>query len=126
MQKSLEHLEDEKQIFKHERKIVDSLPNLQIVSNQVNPTHLEWYKQLRRPIADIIADLSKPIPKKYLDTRQQGGASITCLPWYNAVKLLDRVVPGHWDYQIHHVHTTSERLILTARITITAEGSFTR
>lgn len=49
------------------------------------------------------------------------------LPWYNAVKLLDRVTGGHWDYAITNIHTTSDRLILTARITIhAAEGCFTR
>ncbi|URD53775.1 hypothetical protein [Chroococcidiopsis sp. CCNUC1] len=41
--------------------------------------------------------------------------------------LLDRCTGGHWDYQITNIHTTSDRLILTARITIYAdEGSFTR
>lgn len=107
--------------------MVTSQSNLQVVGSKVDPTQPEWYKQPRRPIAQIIADLSKPIPKKYLDTRKQGGASITYLPWYNAVKLLDRVTGGHWDYQITDIHTTSDRLILTARITIYAEeGSFAR
>lgn len=103
-----------------------NLPNLQIV-DQPDPTKIDWYKQARRPIAEILADLSKPIPNKYLDSRKQGGANLTYLPWYNAVKLLDRVTGGHWDYAITNIHTTSDRLILTARITIhAAEGCFTR
>ena len=104
-----------------------TLPNLQVVGEQLDPTKPEWYKEARRPIATILADLAKPIPGKYLDTRKQGGANLTYLPWYNAVKLLDRCTGGHWDYQITSIHTTSERIFLTARITIHAEsGSFTR
>lgn len=37
------------------------------------PADLEWYKSPKRPIAEIIADLSKPIPKQYLDARKQAG-----------------------------------------------------
>ncbi len=112
-------------------------PKLQVLPNQVqqkavatddlNPTKPEWYKEPRRPIAIILADLSKPIPKKFLAQRQQGAANLTYLPWYNAVQLLDRCTGGHWDYSITNIHTTSDRLILTASITIhAAEGTFTR
>lgn len=103
-----------------------NLPNLQII-DQPDPTKLDWYKQPCRPIAEILADLSKPIPNKYLDSRKQGGANLTYLPWYNAVKLLDRCTGGHWDYAITNIHTTNDRLILTARISIHAqEGCFSR
>ncbi len=102
-------------------------PNLQVVGGELDPTKSEWYKQPRRQICEILADLSKPIPNTYLDSRKQGGANLTYLPWYNAVKLLDRCTGGHWDYALANIHTTPERLILTARITIhAAEGSFTR
>lgn len=102
-------------------------PNLQVASNLPETARLEWYKQPGRPISEILADLSKPIPNKYLDSRKQGGTNLTYLPWYNAVKLLDRCTGGHWDYSITQIHTTSDRLILTARITIHAvEGNFTR
>lgn len=102
-------------------------PNLQAVNSNPDPTQLNWYKQPRRPIAEIIADLSKPIPKRYLAERKQGGSQLTYLPWFRCVTLLDRCTGGHWDYQITNIHTTCDRLILTARITIHAEsGSFTR
>ena len=95
--------------------------------DQIDSTKPEWYKQPQRPIAEILADLSKPIPSKYLDTRKQGGANLTYLPWYNAVKLLDRVTGGHWDYSVTNVTTTADRIILVARITIhAAEGAFFR
>jgi hypothetical protein len=101
-------------------------PKLQVV-DQLDPTKPEWYKLPLRPIAEILADLSKPIPNKYLDTRKQGGANLTYLPWYNAVKLLDRCTGGHWDYSITNIHTTSDRIFLVARITIHAEsGDFSR
>jgi hypothetical protein len=88
---------------------------------------LSWYKPALRPIAEILADLLKPIPTKYLDTRKQGGANLTYLPWYQCVKLLDRCTGGHWDYSIPQIHSTNSRLIITARITIyAAEGSFSR
>lgn len=95
--------------------------------DQLDPTKPEWYKTPRRPIAEILADLSKPIPAKYLDTRKQGNTTLTYVPWYNAVKLLDRVTGGHWDYTVGNIHTTSERIFLTARITVhAAEGAFHR
>ncbi len=95
--------------------------------DQLDSTKPEWYKQPLRPIAEMLADLSKTIPAKYLETRKQGGTNLTYLPWFNAVKLLDRVTGGHWDYTVGNFHTTSDRLFLTARITIhAAEGTFHR
>lgn len=103
-----------------------NLPNLQVVE-QLDPTKAEWYKQPNRSITEILADLSKPIPGKYLDTRKQGGTNLAYLPWYNAVKLLDRCTGGHWDYVITNLHTTKDRLFLTTRISIHAsEGIFSR
>lgn len=100
-------------------------PNLQVV-NSVDSSKLEWYKDFRRPVVEILADLSKPIPGKYLAQRKQGGANLTYLPWYNAIKLLDRCAPG-WDYSVTSIHTTSDRIFVTARVTIRAsEGDFAR
>jgi hypothetical protein len=85
-----------------------------------------FYKPFRRPIAVILADLSKPIPKKYLATRKQGGATLTYLPWFNCCKLLDRCAPG-WEGRVTHMHTTHDRIFVTYCLTIHAEeGSFTR
>ncbi len=57
---------------------MQSTPHLQVVGNQLDPTKPEWYKQPRRSIAEILADLSKPIPNKYLDSRKQGSTNLTC------------------------------------------------
>ena len=94
-------------------------PALAVVE-QLDPTKLEWYKGFRRPITEILADLSKPIPAKYLATRKQGGTALTYLPWHTCCKLLDRCCPG-WDYSVTLVHTTSDRIFVTARLTIRAE-----
>lgn len=100
-------------------------PHLQAV-DQVDPTKLEWYKGFRRPITEILADLSKPIPNKYLATRKQGGTQLTYLPWHICCKLLDRCCPG-WDYSISNIHTTSDRIFVTARLIIRAkEGDISR
>ena len=110
--------------------------NLQVVNAPLDPSQLGWYKDFRRPITEILADLSKPIPSRYLAQRKQGGAVLVYLPWYNAVKLLDRCAPG-WDYSITQIHTTSDaseaglplraRIFVSVRIVIrAAEGDFAR
>jgi hypothetical protein len=92
----------------------------------LSPAQVEWYKEPRRPMAEILANLSKPIPKQYLDTiKDKGNAAY--IPWFNACKLLDRCTGGHWEYFIINLHTTSDRIFVTVRITIYAqEGSFSR
>lgn len=104
---------------------MQSAPTLLAV-DQLDPTRLEWYKGFRRPITEILADLSKPIPGKYLAQRKQGGTQLTYLPWHTCCKLLDRCAPG-WDYSISNIHTTSDRIFITARLTIrAAEGDISR
>ena len=94
--------------------------------DQIDPTKIEWYKGFRRPITDILADLAKPIPPRYLATRKQGGTILTYLPWHTCCKLLDRCAPG-WDYSITQIHTSSDRIFITARLTIrAAEGDISR
>lgn len=58
---------------------------LQVVGSNLDPTQPEWYKQPRRPIAEILAGLSKPILSKYLDTRKQGYKNT--LTYWTAFKL---------------------------------------
>lgn len=100
------------------------MANLQIVSDPVEskPQH----KPFKRPIAEILTDLSRPIPDRLLQTRKQGSATLTYVPWINACKLLDFYAPG-WCGAVTHVHTTADRLFLTYQISIFAEeGIFTR
>jgi hypothetical protein len=85
------------------------------------PADLEWYKSPKRPIAEIIADLSKPIPKQYLDARKQGGQQITYIPWFKAITLLDKVTGAHWDYEVTNLHSTSKRIFIAVRLCIHAQ-----
>ena len=75
-----------------------------------------------RPIADIINDLSKPIPPRLLRSKTVGGQKIQYIPWYTAVRFLDLYAPG-WNYEIRHLTEIGNKLILVARISIPcAEG----
>lgn len=75
-----------------------------------------------RPIADIINDLSKPIPPRLLRSKTVGGQKIQYIPWYTAVKYLDLYAPG-WNYEVRTVTEIGSKLVLVARITIPcAEG----
>lgn len=70
-----------------------------------------------RSIADIIADLSKPIPDRLLKTKTVGGQKIRFIPWYTAVRFLDLYAPG-WSYEIRSVTGVADQLIVVARISI--------
>ena len=106
------------------------MTNLSLVetkkSPQLDPSQLDWYKQPRRPLAEILADLAKPIPQKYLD-KLKDKSRATYLPWFHACSLFDRCTGGHWDYQVTSIYSTPDRIYVTARITIYAqEGAFSR
>jgi hypothetical protein len=75
-----------------------------------------------RPIADIINDLSKPIPPRLLKSKTVGGQKIQYIPWYTAVRFLDLYAPG-WNYEIRHLTGIGGKLIIVSRISIPcAEG----
>jgi hypothetical protein len=83
-------------------------------------------KGFRRPISEILSDLNKPIPQRFLATRKQGGTTLTYIPWINVVRLLDYYAPG-WEGGVVQMHTTGDRIFITYRLTIHAqEGSFSR
>ena len=72
--------------------------------------------QLRETIAGVIKELSQPIPAQLLKTKKQGGSDLTYIPWYNAVRVLDRVAV--WSYEIRKLEQIGENLVCVARITI--------
>jgi len=75
-----------------------------------------------RSIDEIIADLSKPIPRRLLRSKTVGGQKILFLPWHTAVKFLDLYAPG-WSYEIRHLAGIGGKLVLVSRISIPcAEG----
>lgn len=72
-----------------------------------------------RSIRDIVKDLSKPVAKRHLRTRKQGGKELTYISWYDAVKYLDHYAPG-WCYEVRSMNSVSGKLILTIRLSIPA------
>jgi hypothetical protein len=77
-------------------------------------------------LTQIIAALSRPLPKSILQQRKQGGVMLDYLPWYEANRILDKYCPG-WTWEIRQLVTTGDRLFLTGRLTIpTAEGNVYR
>jgi hypothetical protein len=79
-----------------------------------------------RSIKDIIADLSKPLAKRHLKTRRQGGAELTYIEWHTAVKYLDLFAPG-WSYAVRSVGQVGNLVTVIASISIPcAEGVITR
>jgi hypothetical protein len=79
-----------------------------------------------RSITQVIADLSRPVNPQRLKQRTQGGRTLDYLPWYQAVRYLDRYAPG-WRYEIRSVTEIGESLVMTVRITIPcAEGEVWR
>jgi len=78
--------------------------------------------EVGRPIAAIIADLSKPIEDRHLKSKTIKGNDITYIPWYFAIKYLDFYAPG-WTYEVRHLTPIAGAVIVTVRISIPcAEG----
>lgn len=72
-----------------------------------------------RSIRDIVKDLTKPVAKRHLRTRKQGGREIAYLSWHDAIKYLDHYAPG-WCYEIRAINTIGGKLILTVRLSVPA------
>jgi len=99
------------------------------------PTHFtEWeanQKQSRdseevkplRPLAAIIADLSKPIAARHLKQKTKGGKAMDFIPWYHAVKYLDLYAPG-WSYEIRSITPLGNQVAVVARITVPCTEGF--
>ena len=79
-----------------------------------------------RSIRDIVKDLSKPVAKRHLRTRKQGGKEIQYITWHDAVKYLDHYAPG-WCYEIRTMNSVGGKLILTVRLSVLClEGTIYR
>ena len=75
-----------------------------------------------RSIRDIIRDLSKPVAKRHLRSRKQGGKEIQYISWHDAIKYLDHYAPG-WNYEVRNIQNIAGKLILTVRLSVPcAEG----
>ena len=70
-----------------------------------------------RSIRDITRDLSKPVAKRHLRTRKQGGRDIKFISWHDAIKYLDHYAPG-WNYEVREIQNIAGKLILIVRLSI--------
>ena len=81
----------------------------------------------KRPIADIIGDLKKPLPQRLLKTRRQGGTELTYIEWFTAVELLDFYTNCNWSGEISKLEGVGNRVVITYRVTIHAlDGDYVR
>ena len=93
--------------------------NLTVVDQ---PLHLTF----ARPLAEILTDLAKPVPKRFLAQRKQGGQNLTYIPWHHVNRLLDYFAPG-WEGEVTKIVCTSDRVFVTYCLTLhAAEGVFSR
>ena len=63
-----------------------------------------------RPLAAIIADLSRPLPKECVATRQQQGQTLSYLHWWDVRLLLDTYAPG-WHGEIVEVQEAPREVV---------------
>jgi hypothetical protein len=118
-----EYIDPQKE-FNNDRSVERMLEKAQ--KKAITTADIEWYKQAQRPIAEIIADLSKQIPNQYLSKLKDKG-NATYIPWHNCTILLNRCTGGHWNYEVSKMQFTSDRIFLVAKLSIFAlEGVFTR
>lgn len=88
-----------------EKEITADSINEEILSNEL------------RSIREIVKDLSKPVAKRHLRSRKQGGREIQYIAWHDAVKYLDYFAPG-WCYEVRSIESIGGKLILTVRLSI--------
>ena len=82
----------------------------------------------RRPLAQILSDLSKPVPERLLRHRAltKEGKTLTYIPWYHVARLMDLYAPG-WEGSVKQIQQINGLVMVTYAVTIHAEeGCFTR
>lgn len=72
-----------------------------------------------RPIADIIADLSKPVKQRHISTRPQGGNQIEYISWHHAEQYLDYYASG-WSKSIDQIQLIGDKVVMVIRLMIPA------
>lgn len=73
----------------------------------------------KRPLAEIMADLKKPIPDSVVKSKTLKGNKIRFVPWYNYVKMLNYYAPG-WESE-SEIRQCGEKTTVTPKLTIHAE-----
>ena len=65
----------------------------------------------KRSIFDIRRDLSQRFPK-YEKTKEQGGATLTFIPWYEEVRLIGHFTNHWWEYEVVMIETVQQNMDL--------------
>lgn len=85
------------------------------------------FKAYGRPLSEIISDLSKPLPDRFLSQRKQGGKTLTYISWHDVNKLMDFFTGGGWEGSVSNIHTTQSEVYVVYKVTIHAlEGHVSR
>jgi hypothetical protein len=104
-----------------EPEVLGSLRTSPDISNHAAPS-----QEGRRPIAAIVADLSKSLPARFIKTRKQGGAEISYITWATATMFLDHYASG-WQWQIVSISEVGGMVVVLGRLTIVgSDGSVSR
>ena len=64
-----------------------------------------------RSIKEIVADLSREIPARFIKQRKQGGATLDYIEWHTAASFLDLYAPG-WSWEIVHLTELGNGLLV--------------
>jgi hypothetical protein len=90
-------------------------------------------KGYRRPILEILADLQKLIPKRFIKSKTLKGQCIDFVSWYSYIRLLEFYAPGFsWQVCTHYSGDSLRpafgyRTVIEGRLTLpAAEGNFIR
>lgn len=91
-------------------------------------TNIKTIGEIKRPLADILNDFLRPIPKEYLRkkpvySRGKKTGEVDYAHWSSYVKLLLQYCPGYsWQIRTQYL---SDRVVVEGQLTINAaEGSF--
>ena len=85
------------------------------------PPHGGW-----RAIADIVADLSRPVADRHIRQRKQGGSTLSYIEWHTAAQYLDHYAPG-WGWSILSISSQGGLTVVHGALSIpAADGVVTR
>jgi hypothetical protein len=68
-------------------------------------------------LSQIIEALSKPLPSSVLETKKIGGRTISYIPWYRAVLVLNKYAPG-WNFKIVSIQQIGDELVMSGSLSI--------
>lgn len=116
-----------------------SLPNLQVVSSAqkvepILPANRSELRRLlvqgqnrgwKRPLAEVTADLSRPLPEDFISWFQKKSNWIPYLSWTDCNLILDYITPG-WSCNVTE-NQIGDRVVVKVSLTLLcAEGRITR